>query len=74
MKMRKRRGPRTDPWGTPLETGIEGEYAFPTLTRKVRMEMKDASQANVRPVMPASFRAEMSKGWGILSKALERSK
>jgi hypothetical protein len=67
-------GPRTDPWGTPLDTQISEEREPQTLTLEVRPEIKELSQRQRGPSIPSPSKCCMRRLWGMTSKALEKSK
>ena len=58
-----RRGPRTEPWGTPLETGEEPDLRFLSWANCVRPVRQDFSEARAMLVIPieASLSRRMSR-------------
>ena len=51
-EIENRRSPRTEPWGTPLETGEEEDLRFLSWTNCVRPVRNDFSQARGMSVIP----------------------
>ncbi len=66
------KGPKTNPWGTPLTATELGE-TFPCLTIFEQLVRYLWSQFAVLHPIPALYRVEMRSGWSTVSKALVRS-
>ena len=62
MKMRNRTGPRTDPWGTPDNTGT-GSEAWPSKTKIVSESDQEIPQSQTadNPVAPPGRAAQPSR-------------
>ena len=70
----KRRGPSTDPWGTPVR-GVWGEESNPFQeTWKVRSVRYEENHFRAVPVMPRSARVSRSSWWFTVSNAADRSR
>ena len=69
----KRRGPKTEPWGTPLRTGDQAEEAPWTTTLCWRSHKNLSIQASREPWIPKEFNLWSSRRWGTVSNALEKS-
>ena len=74
MNRRKSMGPSTDPWGTPLTTGILSDELPSTTTLWVRPDRNDAIQLCMLPRTPKCSSFRRRRWCGTLSKALEKSR
>ena len=70
----KRRGPSTDPWGTPSGTAKHLDLLFLSWTKCCLSVRYDENQASAMPVIPMSGRRTRSSGWEMVSKAAARSR
>ena len=73
IKIMKRTGPRTLPWGTPLITGLNEEKEEPTLTLCILSVKNELMQDNNFPVMPKCSKQKISLGMETESKAFAKS-
>ncbi len=69
----KRRGPRTDPWGTPVTNLCALDTSPPQATLKDRPVRKDSNQRSGIPVISSDERVDRRIWWLTVSKAAERS-
>ncbi len=69
----KRRGPRTDPWGTPVTNWCALDTSPPQATLKDWPVRQDSNQRSGIPVMPSDERVDRRIGWLTVSKAADRS-
>ena len=74
MKMRKRIGPRTEPWGTPLRTRARTEWTPLTVTSWERFRRKSLIQSWSFPLTPKIWSFWRSISWSTLSNALAKSR
>ena len=71
----KKRGPKTDPWGTPMLQGVGGEVELPRDTNCERSVRYDKIHCKTSPSIPKLvFSREMSNLWSTKSNAALRSK
>ena len=71
--MRKRSGPRTEPWGTPEKMGTGWEVIPWTATNCDRSDRYDLNQECKGPDNPTAPSLSRRGLWGTLSKAFDRS-
>ena len=70
----KRRGPRTEPWGTPWVTGAVEELQLLMEMNCFLLERYDDIQERAVPVKPRDdWRRVMRMEWDMVSKAALRS-
>ena len=70
----KRRGPRTEPWGTPYGSEKASEKLLPNLTFCLQFERLDLIHFNTMPSTPNQSLSELKRmSWSIVSNADERS-
>ncbi len=69
----KRRGPRTDPWGTPVTNLCALDTFPPQATLKDRPVRYDSNQQSGIPVMSSDERVDRRIWWLTVSKAADRS-
>ncbi len=69
----KRRGPRTDPWGTPVTKLCALDTFPPQATLKDRPVRYDSNQQSGIPVMSSDERVDRRIWWLTVSKAADRS-
>ncbi len=69
----KRRGPRTDPWGTPVTNLCALDTFPPQATLKDRPVRYDSNQRSGIPVMSSDERVDRRIWWLTVSKAADRS-
>ena len=74
MKSKKRRGPKTEPWGTPEVTGSHEENLPLTTTRWRRLVKNAFNQIKISPEIPRDSNFNSKRGWETESKAFARSK
>ena len=67
--MRKSRGPRIDPCGTPLDTHAGWENAFPKLTKNVLFMRQDWHQFTECLEKPIAYSFCSRMSWSLVSKA-----
>ena len=74
IKIKKRRGPNMDPWGTPYKTFRKEEEVLLSLTNWWRLERYDLKSSRTFPLIPyfGSFLSRIS--WLTESKAFARSR
>ncbi len=69
----KRRGPRTEPWGTPVTNWWALDTSPPQATLKDRPVRYDSNQRSGIPVMSSDERVDRRIWWLTVSKAADRS-
>ncbi len=69
----KRRGPRTEPWGTPVSSWCSVDTSPPQATLKDQPLRQDSNQRSGIPVMPSDERVVRRIWWLTVSKAADRS-
>ena len=69
MYMRKRQGPKTEPWGTPERTGQESECSPSRTTLWDLFDKNDWIHVTTPPFMPSRRSFSKSLWWSTLSKA-----
>ena len=72
--MVKRRGPRTDPWGTPHSSRWWRETTSPILIASVLSDKYEVSHASADPRIPIEYNCRSSILWSTVSKAAVRSR
>ena len=72
--MVKRRGPKTDPWGTPSETPEHPDLWFLSCTNCWQSVRYDVNQESAAPVIPMPARRFRSRGCEMVSNAALRSR
>ena len=71
----KRRGPRTEPWGTPVRRWEQGEELEPIRTDWERLESYELSSKRAEEDIPKLRESrDKSMSWSIVSKVAERSR
>ena len=73
MYARKRRGPRTVPWGTPERTGAGDDLAPSTRTVSMRLDKNYRIQRRRDSPMPREESFVRRISWSTLSRAFEKS-
>ena len=69
----KRRGPTTEPWGTPYGSEKASEKLLPSLTFYLRFERYDLIHLNTVPSSPNQSLGELKRmPWSIVLNAAER--
>ncbi len=71
--VKKRRGPRTEPWGTPVTNWCALDTSPPQATLKDRPVRQDSNQRSGIPVMSSDERVDRRIWWLTVSKAADRS-
>ena len=69
----KRRGPSTEPWGTPWVAGDVTDWELFMETKWCLSVRYDLNQVRAVSVIPRDLRREMSMEWWMVSKAALRS-
>ena len=69
-----RRGPRTEPWGKPLQSGEEPDLRSLSWTNCVRPERYYLNQARGMSVIPMEANLSRRMSWEMPSKAVLRSR
>ena len=72
--MVKRRGPRTDPWGTLHSSRCCRETTSPILIASVLSDRYEVSHASADSRMPMEYNCRSSILWSTVSKAAVRSR
>ena len=72
--MVKRRGPITDPWGTPHSSCCWRETTSPILIANVRSDEYEVSHASADSRIPMEYSCRSSILWSTVSKAAVRSR
>ncbi|XP_048782344.1 uncharacterized protein LOC125684319 isoform X1 [Lagopus muta] len=74
MKMLNKSGPSTDPWGTPLVTGLQPDSALPTTTLCALPVSQFSTHLTVHSSIPHLLSFVTRMWWGTASKALLKSR
>ncbi len=69
----KRRGPRTEPWGSPVTSWCALDTSPPQATLKDRPVRYDSNQRSGIPVISSDERVDRRIWWLTVSKAADRS-
>lgn len=75
IKIEKRKGPSTEPWGTPQMTGTKGVWSCPCFTDMTLFVRKDLKQSRTGPLSPTdTLRHWRRVSWSTQSNEAERPK